>query len=161
MHHFAKQLNLLLILPAVLSSTYKGIINEKDINITNIQDYKHVLRPLPHVNYSIFRTVCLRRLKSVFSTRKPRRATVCRRCGNECQCDGTTWRIGLPSLSGRQLRRQSSELSKRQYKLFILGMPKKQNLNFWFYTYYVLHDYFQNTFFSMLSISTFWTMIDV
>ena len=30
MHHFAKQLNLLLILPAVLSSTYKGIINEKD-----------------------------------------------------------------------------------------------------------------------------------
>ena len=88
--------------------------------------YKYVSRPLPPVNYFIFRTVCLRRLKSVFSTRKPRRATVCRRCGNECQCDGTTGRIGLPSLSGRQLRRQSSELSKRQYKLFILGMPKKQ-----------------------------------
>ena len=47
MHHFAKQLNLLLILPAVLSSTYKGIINEKDINITNIistfQDRYHLL----------------------------------------------------------------------------------------------------------------------
>ena len=129
MHHFAKQLNLLLILPAVLSSTYKGIINEKDINITNIY-YKHVSRPLPPVNYFIFRTVCLRRLKSVFSTRKPRRATVCRRCGNECQCDGTTWRIGLPSLSGRQLRRQSSELSKRQYKSIYLGVKWEPEISF-------------------------------
>ena len=140
MHHLAKQLNLLLILPAVLSSTYKGIINEKDINITNIistfQDRYHLLIIL------FSEPFVLDDSSQFFLPENPGEPQFAEGVGTNVNVTGQLGAsvfLHCPVVnSGDRAVSYPSVSTNCSY----LACPKNNIFNFWFYTFYVLHDYF-------------------